>query len=83
MGFVYKFLLLALAITQTVAQGGPGSPGGSPGSGWNSHGSHNEWRGPPAPEGPWRGAGQSAGSPMYNYMFMNPLPIPPIAKPEL
>ena len=30
----------------------------------------------------WRGAGNSAGSPTYNYMYQYPLPIPSIATPE-
>ncbi|KAK3674832.1 hypothetical protein LTR78_005176 [Recurvomyces mirabilis] len=35
-----------------------------------------------AQPGQWRGQGQSAGSPAYNYMFQNPLPIPAVAVPE-
>ncbi|KAK5110926.1 hypothetical protein LTR62_005464 [Meristemomyces frigidus] len=35
-----------------------------------------------AQPGPWRGQGQSAGSPAYNYMFQEPLPIPEVAVPE-
>ncbi|KAH9825623.1 Multicopper oxidase [Teratosphaeria destructans] len=30
----------------------------------------------------WRGAGQTAGSPAYNYMFQFPCPIPEVAEPE-
>ncbi|KAK5708626.1 hypothetical protein LTR17_020516 [Elasticomyces elasticus] len=30
----------------------------------------------------WRGAGKSAGSPAYNYMYQNPLPIPAVAVPD-
>ncbi|KAK5767356.1 hypothetical protein LTS12_002509 [Elasticomyces elasticus] len=30
----------------------------------------------------WRGSGQSAGSPAYNYMYQNPLPIPAVAVPD-
>ncbi|KAK3112566.1 hypothetical protein LTR53_011038 [Teratosphaeriaceae sp. CCFEE 6253] len=32
--------------------------------------------------GRWRGAGQSAGSPAYNYMFKYPLPVPEVAQPD-
>ena len=31
--------------------------------------------------GSWRGGGQTAGSPDYNYMFQFPLPIPEVATP--
>ncbi|KAK0842126.1 hypothetical protein LTS02_016602 [Friedmanniomyces endolithicus] len=30
----------------------------------------------------WRGAGRTAGSPAYNYMFQNALPIPAVAVPD-
>ena len=36
-----------------------------------------------AQPGPFSGAGQTAGSPAYNYMYQFPLPIPPVAQPEL
>jgi len=35
-----------------------------------------------APSG-FSGAGKSAGSPQYNYMFQFPVPIPQIAQPDL
>ncbi|KAK3720181.1 hypothetical protein LTR37_004005 [Vermiconidia calcicola] len=70
MATIQHLLLLGLATIHANAQGGGGMPlDGQPPTG------------PPIHSGPWRGEGQTAGSPPLA-LFENKLPIPAIAKPE-
>ena len=71
MASIQHLLLLGLATLHVNGQGGGGMPF-----------SEQPPTGPPIHTGPWRGEGQTAGSPSLA-MFENKLPIPPIAKPEL
>lgn len=66
MSFLSGLLALGLAASAMV-EASPQRPG--PGS--------NRPLGRPN----WRGAGKSAGSPAYPWIFQNPLPIPTVAQP--
>ncbi|CAK4030650.1 hypothetical protein AC579_6322 [Lecanosticta acicola] len=79
-----RLLALGLAAASSaVVEASPqwGRPEGRPD--WPEGPATWPQRRPDWPQGrsEWRGAGQSAGSPTYNYIFQFPLPIPAVAQP--
>ena len=96
MSLLCNILALGLAATPAFAQAGPGGMGGPGGmqhgppqqsgpgrpGGQTGGGGFGGVPGQQRPSGPWVGNGKTL-SPAYNYIFQNPLPIPPVAELEL